>query len=207
MQLQFALITLILVAPNKRLCPFHLSIPFSCYSWRTDGSQDESWPFLPAVLTMMPSKSTPNLQQSTRETKPNASSLYSYYLQNQSGHNFACAPSSRDDGSPPPAPPVRDSSSLKSVKYGPGHEKFPSWPVPAAAEAPQVLRGPTSGGSHRSKSWTDHTNYPKEKVVTYTRPYMKKQHSSHTQQVSDDAFILWAGDRRRLRKFANIRNE
>lgn len=45
----------------------------------------------------------------------------------------------------------------------------------------QVLRGPPSGGSHRSKSWTDHTNYPKEKVVTYTRPYMKRQHSSMQQ--------------------------
>ncbi|KAI4470772.1 apical protein/shroom-related [Holotrichia oblita] len=73
-------------------------------------------------------------------------------------------------------------SILKSVKYGPGHEKFPSWPVPAAAEAPQALRVPPSGGSHRSKSWTDHTNYPKEKVVTYTRPYMKRQNSSHIQQ-------------------------
>lgn len=114
----------------------------------------------------MPSRSTPNLREKS-------AALYTYET------NF-----SRDDDSPPPAPPVRDSSTLKSIKYGPGHEKFPSWPVPAAAEAPQALRGPPSGGSHRSKSWTDHTNYPKEKVVTYTRPYMKRQHSSHTQQVS-----------------------
>ncbi|CAH0547734.1 unnamed protein product [Brassicogethes aeneus] len=34
----------------------------------------------------------------------------------------------------------------------------------------------------RSKSWTDHTNYPKEKVVHYTRPYMKRQHSAYAQQ-------------------------
>ncbi|RZC32526.1 Shroom, partial [Asbolus verrucosus] len=128
---------------------------------------------------MMPSRSTPNLQQTNRDK----TSIYSY-LQNQSGLSFTPvgkAPS-RDDDSPPPAPPVRDSSSLKSIKYGPGHEKFPSWPVPAAAETPQALRGPPSGGSHRSKSWTDHTSYPKEKVVTYTRPYMKRQHSSYTQQ-------------------------
>ncbi|CAG9839235.1 unnamed protein product [Diabrotica balteata] len=46
----------------------------------------------------------------------------------------------RDNDSPPPTPPVRDSSSLKSIKYGPGHEKFPSWPVPAAAETPQEVR-------------------------------------------------------------------
>ncbi|XP_018569832.1 protein Shroom [Anoplophora glabripennis] len=128
---------------------------------------------------MIPSRSTPNL----RDNK--TTSVYSY-LQNQSGLNFApvsTAPPTRDEDSPPPAPPVRDSSSLKSIKYGPGHEKFPSWPVPAAADTPQALRSQTSGGgSHRSKSWTDHTNYPKEKVVTYTRPYMKRQHSQYTQQ-------------------------
>ncbi|XP_031342249.1 protein Shroom isoform X1 [Photinus pyralis] len=131
---------------------------------------------------MMPSRSTPNLQSNSKNHAP---SIYSY-LQNQSGLSFApvvTAPPARDDESPPPAPPVRDSSSLKSIKYGPGHEKFPSWPVPAAAETPQVLKGPPSGGSHRSKSWTDHTNYPKEKVVTYTRPYMKRQHSSMQQKL------------------------
>ncbi|KAJ3661134.1 hypothetical protein Zmor_005547 [Zophobas morio] len=126
---------------------------------------------------MMPSRSTPNLQQPSRDK--NHPSIYSY-LENP---NFSPKqPPPRDDDSPPPAPPVRDSSSLKSIKYGPGHEKFPSWPVPAAAETPPALRGPPGGGSHRSKSWTDHTNYPKEKVVAYTRPYMKRQHSSYTQQ-------------------------
>lgn len=153
---------------------------------RTNGFELTSGPQSPAVVaprTMIPSKSTPNLQQPSKDPK-NTPSIYSY-LQNQSGLNFApvCAASARDDDSPPPAPPVRDSSSLKSIKYGPGHEKFPSWPVPAAAETPQALRAPASGGSHRSKSWTDHTNYPKEKIVTYTRPYMKRQHSTHTQQV------------------------
>ncbi|KAF5278961.1 hypothetical protein FQA39_LY05639 [Lamprigera yunnana] len=133
---------------------------------------------------MMPSRSTPNLQTTRENNKNLSSSIYSY-LHNQSGLSFApvTAPSTRDAESPPPAPPVRDSSSLKSIKYGPGHEKFPSWPVPAAAETPQVLKGPPSGGSHRSKSWTDHTNYPKEKVVTYTRPYMKRQHSSMQQKL------------------------
>lgn len=129
---------------------------------------------------MMPSRSTPNLQQNLRDSKSHT--LYSY-LHTQSGYNLNTTQTSRDNESPPPAPPVRDSSSLKSVKYGPGHEKFPSWPVPAAAETPQALRTPPSGGSHRSKSWTDHTNYPKEKVVSYTRPYMKRQHTPHTQQV------------------------
>lgn len=128
---------------------------------------------------MMPSRSAPNLQQPLRESQTHT--LYSY-LHKQTGYSLTTPPP-RDDESPPPAPPVRDSSSLKSIKYGPGHEKFPSWPVPAAAETPQALRCPPSGGSHRSKSWTDHTNYPKEKVVSYTRPYMKRQHSTHSQQV------------------------
>ncbi|XP_018335452.1 protein Shroom [Agrilus planipennis] len=133
---------------------------------------------------MMPSRSIPNLQ-ADRETKGHSPSIYTY-LQNQSGLNFdsvsTTAPT-RDDDSPPPAPPVRDSSTLKSVKYGPGHEKYPSWPVPAAADTPQALRMPPGGGSHRSKSWTDHTNYPKEKIVTYTRPYMKRQHTAMQQKL------------------------
>jgi hypothetical protein len=34
-----------------------------------------------------------------------------------------------------PTPPVRDaSSSLQAIRYGQGHEKFPSWPVPAAPD-------------------------------------------------------------------------
>lgn len=127
----------------------------------------------------MPSRSTPNLREPLIPPPPKTS----YYA------------ATRDDSSPPPAPPVRDSSTLKSVKYGPGHEKFPSWPVPAAAETPQAIRAPPSGGSHRSKSWTDHTNYPKEKVVVYTRPYMKRQHSNYAQQVS------W------IYKFRNINEE
>lgn len=98
---------------------------------------------------MIPSKSTPNLREQNINSKPTSStgSVYTY-LHNQSGLNFAPVnvngatssniPPLRDDDSPPPAPPVRDSSSLKSIKYGPGHEKFPSWPVPAAADTPQV---------------------------------------------------------------------
>lgn len=122
----------------------------------------------------MPSRSTPNL----REPPPPPKTTY-----------YARVQATRDsDDSPPPAPPVRDSSTLKSIKYGPGHEKFPSWPVPAAAETPQAIRGPPSGGSHRSKSWTDHTNYPKEKVIAYTRPYMKRQHSNYAQQVGIKRF-------------------
>ncbi|XP_072396619.1 uncharacterized protein Shrm isoform X2 [Diabrotica undecimpunctata] len=88
----------------------------------------------------------------------------------------------RDNDYPPPTPPVRDSSSLKSIKYGPGHEKFPSWPVPAAAETSQIIRNHKNGGFHRSKSWADHTNYPKEKIISYTRPYINRQYVTCTQE-------------------------
>lgn len=135
----------------------------------TDGGEVVVVHARPPAAMMMPSRSTPNLQT------PKKHPLSVYY---------------RDAESPPPAPPVRDSSSLKSIKYGPGHEKFPSWPVPAAAEAPQALRGPPSGGSHRSKSWTEHTDYPKEKPATYTRPYMKRQHPS-MQQVWISSFFFF----------------
>ncbi|KAF4517987.1 hypothetical protein B566_EDAN008822, partial [Ephemera danica] len=79
-----------------------------------------------------------------------------------------------------PTPPVRDASSLKGVRYGPGHEKFPSWPVPAAADTPPAVRQccHNTGGSHRSKSWTEQTDYPKENCPHYyTRPYMRRQAS------------------------------
>ncbi|CAH2006420.1 unnamed protein product [Acanthoscelides obtectus] len=133
------------------------------------------------------------IRSNARDAHHQHSHAYADHATNQHQHHhqrehayYCSAPptaSSRDeDRSPLPAPPVRDSSSLRSVKYGPGHEKFPSWPVPAAADTPQALRNQNNGGSHRSKSWTDHTNYPKEKVVTYTRPYMKRQHSAYTQQ-------------------------
>lgn len=106
-----------------------------CYRSRTNGPQPAPKPRVPAQAshTMMPSKSTPNLQSSAKTAT--TACIYTY-LQNQGG--FPATVASRDDESPPPAPPVRDSSTLKSVKYGPGHEKFPSWPVPAAAETPQV---------------------------------------------------------------------
>ncbi|KAK9882456.1 hypothetical protein WA026_021489 [Henosepilachna vigintioctopunctata] len=140
---------------------------------------------------MMPARSTSNLLQQNnhhhREPVKQNQTIYSF-IQNQQDLNYsstnnASTPSSTPrDESPPPAPPVRDSSTLKSIKYGPGHEKFPSWPVPTAAETSQTIRNSNGGGSHRSKSWTDHTNYPKEKVVAYSRPYMKKQHSAYTQQ-------------------------
>ncbi|CAH0765613.1 unnamed protein product [Bemisia tabaci] len=92
--------------------------------------------------------------------------------------------------SPPPGAPVRDAASLKSIKYGPGHEKYPSWPAaqgdfhaegapgtgPNAAAAPQT-------GSSRSKSWADQTHYPKEKPAALARPYNKRSNASFTQQL------------------------
>ncbi|XP_015122984.1 uncharacterized protein LOC107045283 [Diachasma alloeum] len=88
----------------------------------------------------------------------------------------------RDAESPPPTPPVRDASSLKSVCYGPGHEKYPSWPSSRESEEKNASCNLTLG-SHRSKSWTDHTNYPKEKLVQYTRPLTKRPIPTFTHQL------------------------
>ncbi|KAF0288230.1 hypothetical protein FJT64_013381 [Amphibalanus amphitrite] len=77
--------------------------------------------------------------------------------------------------------PERDPASLTHIRYGPGHEKYPSWPVPAAAEPES---GPLSGGSFRSKSWTDNSELPKDRAPAggYTRPHAKKSFSATFQQ-------------------------
>nr|XP_034176660.1 uncharacterized protein LOC117602571 isoform X1 [Osmia lignaria] len=89
----------------------------------------------------------------------------------------------RDEASPPPTPPVRDASSLKGVCYGPGHEKYPSWPSAPERHPDEDVHGSGHSGSHRSKSWTDHTNYPKEKPAQYTRPHTKRPNPTFTQQL------------------------
>lgn len=90
----------------------------------------------------------------------------------------------RDEASPPPTPPVRDASSLKGVCYGPGHEKYPSWPSAPERHTDEDVHNSGHSGSHRSKSWTDHTNYPKEKPAQYTRPHTKRPNPTFTQQVT-----------------------
>ncbi|XP_024884029.1 protein Shroom isoform X3 [Temnothorax curvispinosus] len=89
----------------------------------------------------------------------------------------------RDEASPPPTPPVRDASSLKGVCYGPGHEKYPSWPSAPERHSDEDIHSSGHSGSHRSKSWTDHTNYPKEKPAQYTRPHTKRPNPAFTQQL------------------------
>ncbi|KAG7187683.1 hypothetical protein KM043_016739 [Ampulex compressa] len=89
----------------------------------------------------------------------------------------------RDEASPPPTPPVRDASSLKGVCYGPGHEKYPSWPSAPERHPEDDVHNSGHSGSHRSKSWTDHTNYPKEKPAQYTRPHTKRPNPTFTQQL------------------------
>ncbi|CAL8081835.1 unnamed protein product [Orchesella dallaii] len=86
--------------------------------------------------------------------------------------------------------PVRDSSSLKQIRYGPGHEKYPSWPIPVSsaqqidpAGESQPIKLVVGSGSTRSKSWTEQTDYPKEKTPSYARPYMKRVNHSYTQQL------------------------
>lgn len=98
--------------------------------------------------------------------------------------SFTLPLNERDEASPPPTPPVRDASSLKGVCYGPGHEKYPSWPSAPERHPDEDIHSSGHSGSHRSKSWTDHTNYPKEKPAQYTRPHTKRPNPAFTQQVT-----------------------
>ncbi|KAH0535885.1 hypothetical protein KQX54_019858 [Cotesia glomerata] len=101
-----------------------------------------------------------------------------------------------DEASPPPTPPVRDASSLKGVCCGPGHEKYPSWPSTASEHHHHHQHYPdndidsssidlecSQSGSHRSKSWTDDTNYSKDKPAQYSRPLAKRPNPTFTQQL------------------------
>ncbi|XP_064118240.1 PHD finger protein rhinoceros-like isoform X4 [Macrobrachium nipponense] len=144
-----------------------------------------SWNISEPDLTSAPppySPPGPNYQQAPTPPSTTASTVRHSPTSNSS--------SGRHPSSPPP-PPVRDASSLKYIKYGPGHEKYPSWPVPAAS-ANQVIHpgsshdanvsglpdstslSPAPQGSHRSKSWTEQSEYPKEKAGGYARPFNKK---------------------------------
>lgn len=90
------------------------------------------------------------------------------------GHHSPSSP-------PPPPPPVRDASSLKYVKYGPGHEKHPSWPMPASSGGSSSgATGTATGQSQRSKSWTEQTDYPKEPPAVYARPGATASNSSRS---------------------------
>ncbi|KAK0096476.1 hypothetical protein PV326_005394 [Microctonus aethiopoides] len=97
--------------------------------------------------------------------------------------SFSLPLNERDEASPPPTPPVRDASSLKGVCYGPGHEKYPSWPSVTERHSDDDINSIGHSGSHRSKSWTDQTNYPKEKPAQYTRPLAKRPNAAFTQQL------------------------
>lgn len=92
------------------------------------------------------------------------------------GFRFGYGDDDRSGNRNVPEAPVRDPSSLKSIKYGPGHEKYPSWPGSVQTE--------TGEKPQRSRSWTDQTDYPKEKVTTYARPCNKRANPAFTRQVS-----------------------
>ncbi|XP_064608843.1 uncharacterized protein LOC135473007 [Liolophura sinensis] len=69
----------------------------------------------------------------------------------------------------PPAPPVRDSATIKFCKVNQSHEKYPSWPVTAPS-----IRGTTDPSqpiTSRAESWSDHTNtsseFPRKQRMAY----------------------------------------
>lgn len=103
----------------------------------------------------------------------------------------SCPPGERDlrPMYSPPAPPVRDISSLKYVKYTQSHEKYPSWPV-TTAQPPQNLGPPIDTqqsdkgkDGESSGEGSDKNNYLKEKVRN--SPVDKKSEEKQTRNQSD----------------------
>lgn len=70
---------------------------------------------------------------------------------------------------PPPPPPLKERKPMVATS----HEKYPSWPVTSS--------GPATSTTCRSRSWTQETDYPKEKAQGYARP--KKSFKISTQQL------------------------
>ncbi|CAN8032647.1 unnamed protein product [Ixodes persulcatus] len=101
-------------------------------------------------------------------------------LASQSGFDFSpVVPQTRPAGwtqpdaskdtswrTPPSTPPKENSPRT------PSHEKYPSWPVTPS---------PAMSTTGRSRSWTQETDYPKEKAAAYVRP--KKSFKISTQQL------------------------
>ncbi|KAK4011744.1 hypothetical protein OUZ56_020859 [Daphnia magna] len=111
--------------------------------------------------------------ESGYETYADVGGCYGSYHNNAVNPAMLAAAANPSSSPPPPLPPVRDASSLKYVKYGPGHEKHPSWPMAnnsGMATANNQQAGPQQAGSQRSKSWTEQTDYPKEPAASYARP-------------------------------------
>ena len=150
------------------------SSTFSSYSDEFRSPVDSSGTLgIPSSSTGGPryASNNPPASESGYETYADVSGCYGNY--NNNNNNAAISPvmAAANSSPPPPLPPVRDASSLKYVKYGPGHEKHPSWPMPNNS-AGNNQAGPQQQqpGSQRSKSWTEQTDYPKEPAASYARP-------------------------------------
>ena len=97
----------------------------------------------------------------------------------------------------PPAPPVRDISSLKYVKYTQNHEKYPSWPV-TTAQPPQNLGPPIDAqpsqpsekgkDSESSGENSDKNMYVKDKVRS--SPVERRSSEEKQNRNQSDPFKL-----------------
>ncbi|RXG67428.1 hypothetical protein Avbf_07187 [Armadillidium vulgare] len=159
------------------------------------GSHSLSWNISEPDLSLAPPVSTSlcSLSPKYDQSQISPSNTSVPLLSKRSSNSCKLSPS-------PPPPPVRDASSLKYIRYGPGHEKFPSWPVPAGSslvipQASQIHDSSISSvadhpscnylspqGSQRSHSWTEQSEYPKERCGGYVRPSHKKQFSPSFQK-------------------------
>ncbi|XP_053399311.1 uncharacterized protein LOC123558351 isoform X6 [Mercenaria mercenaria] len=95
----------------------------------------------------------------------------------------------------PPAPPVRDISSLKYVTYRQNHEKYPSWPV-TAAQQPQNLGPPIDTQKVEKGNESENSGRSDKIQVQVVKPEGKRSPSverrggeeSKTRNQSDPGF-------------------
>ncbi|XP_067126292.1 protein Shroom1-like isoform X3 [Centruroides vittatus] len=112
----------------------------------------------------------------------------------------------------PPPPPVRNSSSLKYIRHQPQtHEKYPSWPAVPTSEsdssnsALSSSKSSPAATSHRSNSWTEQTNYPKERIA-YCRPKKCYKISPNQLQPVLERSVLENGNRQQKHEVGNLEN-
>lgn len=112
----------------------------------------------------------------------------------------------------PPPPPVRNSSSLKYIRHQPQtHEKYPSWPAVPASESDSSnvtlfsSKSSPAATSHRSNSWTEQTNYPKERIA-YCRPKKTYKISPNQLQPVLERSVLENGHRPQKHEVTTLEN-
>ncbi|KAK3576402.1 hypothetical protein CHS0354_026736 [Potamilus streckersoni] len=107
-------------------------------------------------------------------------------------------PAGKEDNRPlysPPAPPVRDISSLKYIGFNQNHEKYPSWPVPHPNPNrdgnppldPQTGYHPQLGPVHEKERTTSEENKPRNASDPGFNKEMKKNFYTRRKPTAKDS--------------------